>query len=136
MKLNIIKLKPTDYEDILCQWWKDWRWDPPSRDFLPENGTGGYIVYDNDRPICAGFMYLTNSKAAWCDWIISDLRYKDRQKRAEALELLIETITNEAKKLEYKFVYALIKNKPLVNIYKRNGYKEGTTYTHEMIKIF
>ncbi len=97
MKLNIIKLKPTDYEDILCQWWKDWRWDPPSRDFLPENGTGGYIVYDNDRPICAGFMYLTNSKAAWCDWIISDLRYKDRQKRAEALELLIETITNEAK---------------------------------------
>ncbi|NRA80199.1 MAG: hypothetical protein HRU18_18515 [Pseudoalteromonas sp.] len=134
MKLNILPLKEEDYDEILCQWWKDWRWTPPSREFLPENGMGGFIVYDGEIPICAGFMYITNSKATWCDWIISNLKYKDRQKRKEALELLIKTISDKAESLGKKYIYALIKNKPLVNVYKKIGFVEGSTYTHEMIK--
>ena len=134
MKLNIIPLQQGDYENILCKWWKDWRWTPPSKDFLPDNGEGGWIVYDNDMPVCAGFMYLTNSKAVWCDWIISNFEYKDRQKRKEALELLVQTISLTAEDLGKKYVYALIKNKPLINVYKKIGYVEGSTYTHEMIK--
>tara|TARA_B100000780_G_C21126783_1_gene457525 strand:- start:2124 stop:2534 length:411 start_codon:yes stop_codon:yes gene_type:complete len=134
MELNIIKLKDSDYDNILCKWWKDWGWSAPSKDFLPEDGSGGFIVYDNETPICAGFMYITNSKAVWCDWIISNLYYKDRQKRKQALQLLIETISNKAVELDKKYVYALIKNKPLINVYKKVGFVEGSTYTHEMIK--
>ena len=134
MKLNIRPLQEKDYEDILCGWWKDWRWTPPSKDFLPEDGMGGFIVYDGDTPICAGFMYITSSKATWCDWIISNLKYKDRQKRKEALELLVKTISDKAENLGKKYVYALIKNKPLINVYKKIGFIEGSTYTHEMIK--
>ena len=130
MKLNIEPLNEGDYENILCQWWKDWRWTPPSKDFLPDNGMGGFIVYDDGVPVCAGFMYLTNSKAVWCDWIISNLNYKNRQGRKEAIELLISTIANLAGELGNKFVYALIKNKPLINC----GFKEGSSYTTEMIK--
>tara|TARA_R100000231_G_scaffold35649_1_gene31552 strand:+ start:27409 stop:27819 length:411 start_codon:yes stop_codon:yes gene_type:complete len=134
MKFNVIPLKDTDYEKILCKWWKDWRWSPPSKDFLPQNGMGGFMVYDGDIPICAGFMYVTNSKAVWCDWIISNLEYKDRQNRKEALELLIKTISDEAKKEGAKYVYALIKNKPLVDAYKKYGFVEGDMYTQELIK--
>jgi len=134
MKLNVLPLKENDYENILCNWWKDWRWTPPSKEFLPEDGMGGFIVYDGDIPICAGFMYLTNSKAVWCDWIISNLKYKDRQKRKDALELLVQTISNKAEGLGKKYIYALIKNKPLINVYKKIGFEEGSTYTHEMIK--
>tara|TARA_R100001530_G_scaffold33585_1_gene26341 strand:- start:128 stop:538 length:411 start_codon:yes stop_codon:yes gene_type:complete len=134
MKLNVLPLTETDYEEILCQWWKDWRWTPPSRDFLPDNGTGGFMVYDDTTPICAGFMYLTNSKAVWCDWIISNFRYKDKQKRRDALLLLVRTISNLAEDLDKKFIYALIKNKPLVDVYKKVGFVEASTYTHEMIK--
>lgn len=93
--------------------------DSSLKDFLPENGTGGYIVYDQDTPICAGFMYTTNSTAVWCDWIISNLHYKDRSKRKEALALLVGTITKQAEDLNKKYVYALIKNKPLINVYKK-----------------
>jgi len=134
MKLNIRPLKEKDYEDILSGWWKDWRWTPPSKEFLPEDGMGGFIVYDEDTPVCAGFMYITNSKATWCDWIISNLKYKDRQKRKEALELLVKTISNKAEDLGKKYVYALIKNKPLINVYKKIGFVEGSTYSTEMIK--
>ena len=136
MKFSVKPLKENDYEEILCKWWKDWRWTPPSKDFLPEDGTGGYMVYDGDTPICAGFMYLTNSKAVWCDWIISDLKYKDRENRRNALNLLVKTITDEAQSLGKKYVYALIKNKPLINIYKNIGFQEGATYSSEMIKVF
>ena len=76
MQFNIRPLQEGDYENILCGWWRDWKWVPPVKDFLPEDGTGGYIVYDGDIPVCAGFMYTTNSRAAWCDWIISNIEYK------------------------------------------------------------
>jgi RimJ/RimL family protein N-acetyltransferase len=85
-------------------------------------------------PVCAGFMYETNSKAVWCDWIISNTKYKDRTKRKEALSLLIKTISEQARTLNKKYVYALIKNKPLINVYKKQGFKEGSSYTHELIK--
>jgi len=134
MSLYIRPLVAEDYDKTLCQWWFDWRWTPPSRDFLPENGTGGYIVYDEDMPVCAGFMYETNSKAIWCDWVISNIKYKDRTKRKEALSLLIKTISEQARTLNKKYVYALIKNKPLINVYKKQGFKEGSSYTHELIK--
>ncbi|MDA8940728.1 hypothetical protein N9H34_01195 [bacterium] len=134
MKLNIKPLKVSDYDNTLVGWWNDWRWTAPAKDFLPENGTGGFMVYDKDTPICAGFMYTTNSEAVWCDWIISNIHYKNRQNRKDALELLVETITNQAKKLNKKYVYALIKNKPLINVYKKIGYEEASTYSIEMIK--
>ena len=134
MKLNIRPLIAKDYDEVLCGWWKDWRWTPPSKDFLPEDGTGGFIVLDSEVPVCAGFMYETNSKAVWCDWIISNINYKDREKRKEALSLLIETISQTAESMGKKYIYALIKNKPLINVYKKQGFVEGSSYSHELIK--
>lgn len=133
MNLNVRPLEHSDY-DTLCEWWTDWRWTPPSRDFLPENGEGGFIVYEGETPICAGYLYTTNSKAAWCDWIISNFNYKDRQKRKDAIVLLVKTISDTAEAMGKKYVYALIKNKPLINAYKKVGFVEGSSYTHEMIK--
>ena len=92
MELTIRVLKEADYEDILVDWWKDWNWTPPNRDFLPDNGTGGMIFYDGNTPVCAGFIYVTNSKVAWADWIISNKKYRDR--RAEAISMLVESLTN------------------------------------------
>lgn len=134
MKLYVRPLTEEDYDKTLIQWWFDWRWTPPSRDFLPENGTGGFIVYDGETPVCAGFMYETNSKAVWCDWIISNIKYKDRNNRKEALSLLIKRISEEADRLDKKYIYALIKNKPLINVYKKQGFVEGSSYSHELIK--
>ena len=39
-----------------------------------------------------------------------------------------------AQDLNKKYVYALIKNKPLINVYKKIGYEEASTYSIEMIK--
>lgn len=133
--LKTRKLIDSDYDEILVKWWKDWKWEPPAKDFLPDSGRGGIIVFDGDEPICAGFMYITNSKVAWVDWIISSREYTKREERRAALKLLIESLTDFCKNTGSKYVYALIKNQSLIKVYKDAGYINGDTYTSEMIKI-
>ena len=82
MPLEIKALEDSDYENILCKWWKDWDWEAPPKDFLPDNGKGGLIVYDGDTPVCAGFIYVTNSAVSWVDWIISNKQYRKKPHRS------------------------------------------------------
>ena len=44
MEFNIKELNPSDYEDVLVGWWKDWDWQPPPKDFLPNDGVGGLMA--------------------------------------------------------------------------------------------
>ena len=78
MSLNIKPLNNDDYENTLCKWWKDWRWTAPAKDFLPETG---YMVYYNDEPICAGYVYMTNSNVVLLEWIISNFKLKKLERK-------------------------------------------------------
>tara|TARA_R110000796_G_scaffold186460_1_gene303367 strand:- start:10747 stop:11148 length:402 start_codon:yes stop_codon:yes gene_type:complete len=131
MTLNIKPLSDNDYDDILCKWWKDWKWTAPAKDFLPDMG---YMVYYNDKPICAGYMYVTNSNVVLLEWIISSFEFKDRKIRKEAIFMLIQTITLLSANLGKKYVYSLLKSKSLIDIYQEIGYLKGDSNTQEMIK--
>ncbi len=85
-------------------------------------------------PICAGFVYVSNSKVCWVDWIISNKRYTQRDKRKEAITLLINSLTDICKRSGGKYCYALIKSQSLINVYKELGYQQGDSYNSEMIK--
>jgi len=64
MELNIRMLKDSDW-NTLVEWWNAWpEWQAPAKEFLPDNGKGGFIVEKQNKPIVAGFLYTTNSKAA------------------------------------------------------------------------
>jgi hypothetical protein len=134
MNFNIIPLDESHYDEVLVGWWKDWKWVPPLKDFLPDNGKGGLIIYDDKTPVCAGFIYMTNSKVAWIDWIISNKDYKKKPNRQQAISLLIHTLTQIAKNADNVFAYALIKHKGLIGVYEQEGYIAGDQYTKEMIK--
>jgi hypothetical protein len=135
MELTIRNLNESDYHNILVDWWIQWNWEPPKRNFLPDNGMGGIIVYDGETPVCAGFLYITNSDVSWVDWIISNKEYKVKDKRREAIILLISSLTNIAKNSGAGYAYALIKNNSLIKTYEDLGYIKGDTYTSEMIKL-
>ena len=136
MAFNVRTLTSSDYDETLVGWWKDWDWQAPPRDFLPDDGAGGIMVLDEDEPICAGYVYITNSSVAWVDWIISSKTYNKKPNRKEAISFLIEELTSICEnKLQAKFVYALIKHNGLIETYKKLGYTEGDSYNKEMIKI-
>ena len=133
MEFNIRQLNPSDYEDVLVGWWKDWGWEAPAKDFLPENGEGGLMVLDNDKPVCAGFIYITkNSKVVWIEWIISDKNH--REKRKESLSLLINKLTEVGKINNMKYVFANNNNRFLIETYLNLDFHKGSIST-ELIKI-
>ena len=134
MEFNIKELNPSDYEDVLVGWWKDWGWQPPPKDFLPNDGIGGVMVTHNNQPICAGFMYMTNSKVSWVDWIISDKNIEDTKLKHEAVKFLIAVLTNICQDNGSKYIYALLRHEGLSKTYEELGYNKGDSYTHEMIK--
>lgn len=133
--MHIRKLNETDYEDILLKWWKDWKWTAPQKDMLPENGSGGFIVYDEDVPVCAGFLYNTNSGIAWCEFVISNFEYREKDKRREALLLLLNTLEQVASSLGKKYLYSVLKNHSLIDTYEAAGYVKGDRGYQEMIKL-
>lgn len=131
---NIRYLNETDY-DLLCQWWKAWRWTAPPRDFLPENGCGGLMVEKDGIPVVAGFVYFTNSAIAWSEFIISNFEYKDKESRKEALKILIFELGELARRKGSKYVYTVVKNKHLKETYEEMGYSNGSIKVDEMVMI-
>lgn len=131
--LDIRQLIESDY-DTLCKWWITWGFEPVPRDFLPRNATGGLLVSEDGIPIVAAFIYNTDSAICWIDWVVSNKEYRKKPQRKQAIEILINSLTNIAKEAGYTYAYALIKNDKLVNIYEGLGYTKGISYNQELIK--
>jgi len=133
--MHIRKLEYKDYDDILSKWWKDWRWEySPPRDFLPDDGTGGLIIYDGDIPVCAGFIYMSNSKLGWVEFVVSNIEYKNKENRKLYLSTLIESLGNILKEAGAKYTYVSLKSESLIKIYEDLGYVKGSKGVFEMIK--
>jgi hypothetical protein len=132
--MEIRVLTGEDYDRTLVKWWEDWEWSAPPKETLPDNGTGGFMVHKGDTNICAGFLYQTNSKIAWCEFVISNKDYKEKD-RGEAIELLINAISLTAKEQGYKAVWTSLRHKALIKRYEKNGFKQANTDCVEMVKI-
>jgi len=133
MKLNIRRITENDW-NFLPDWWAGWKgWMQPSRDSLPDNGLGGLIVEKQNKPIVAGFIYTTNSKGAWIEWIISDPKYREDD-RQQALELLIQGAENVLKNQGFKYLLFVGKHKNLINTFEKFGWHVDKTPSYELMK--
>lgn len=132
--MNIRRLTDKDW-DTLSSWWNSWpEWESPVKDFLPENGKGGLIVEINDIPVVAGFIYLTNSKTALLEWIVSNPEYRESNRKA-AIELLITGAENLVKSLDYKYLFAVMQHKGLIETHKKLGWKADVKHSYELTKV-
>ncbi len=120
-----------DYSELL-RWWSAWRFPAPPQDCLPNNGTGGIMVCKNSVNIVAGFLYFTNSKLCWMEFIVSNPKYKEDD-RKEAIRFLIDELGHIAKSRGFKAVFTSVKNQHLIKHYEDCGYKKGSNNTYEMV---
>jgi hypothetical protein len=129
-------LEHNDY-DTLKKWWKDNRFPPPPRDFLPNNGLDGIIVSENGVDICSGFIYDTSAKyLAWIEYVVSNFEVKDRELRKKALEFLIKSLMDICKNMGKKYIYTSLKNESLINHFENSGFIKGSSGTTEMVCVF
>ena len=81
MQFTIRNLISSDYDDLLCGWWKDWGWEVPIKDFLPEDGTGGMIIYDETKAssgfhieiISSAYFIILSSTSGLCITLLPTL---------------------------------------------------------------
>ena len=133
MKLNIRKLKESDW-DTLVKSWDAWpKWHNPPKEFLPDNGTGGLMVYKDDVLIVAGFLYFTNSSGVLLEWIVSNPEYRGKD-RKEAIELLINSAEIICKEAGKKQIFSIGRNKHLIETHKKLGWTVDTDPSYEIIK--
>lgn len=132
--MTIRNITEADYDNILVGWWNSWAFQPPVKDFLPKMGDdfSGFIIEGEDGPLCAGFFYLTNSPVGWVEWVVSNPNKS--KERNQALNILIETLTNTLVESGCKFAYATMKHPSLISRYEAMGYTQGDSNSTEMIK--
>jgi hypothetical protein len=132
MKLESRQLKESDWE-TLQSWWKAWGWPEMSKDLMPLDGLGGLIVEKGNKPIASGFLYLTNSKVAWAEWIVSDPEYREHD-RIDALKLIVEGLEKVAIQAGCTIILSVGRNKGLLNIHKELGYTVDDNPSYEISK--
>ena len=129
--MNIRKLKKEDLI-IIKKWWEAWpKWVAPADDFLPETGL---VVEFNNKPVIAGFIYLTNAKVALLEWVISDPEYR-QSNRKKLLELLIIGSENMVKELGYNYMFSVCRNKNLIQTHEKLGWISDDSPSYELVKI-
>ena len=133
MDFDVRPLNDTDYDNLLKGWWEDWGWKAPPKDFLPESG---YMVMDGDTPVCAGFLYYTNASVVLLEFIISNKSYRKKPERTEAIQFLINFLTEMCRLSDKKYVFSMLKSIPLIDKYEKAGYVKGDKHAQEMIKVF
>lgn len=131
MELTYRSITPDDWS-MLKSWWEGHNWPVPQKDALPDNGTGGIIIEENNIPVIAGFIFQTNSKGCWLEFIISDPNYK--KERSLIIEKLIKTAEKTAILLGYKYVLFIGKSNGLRKAMKKLGWIEDPTPTFELMK--
>ena len=130
--MKIRYLTKDDYKTI-AGWWKWWRWPVLPKEMLPDNGESGYMVEKNGIPIVSGFLYLTNSTGALLEWIVSNPDYREKD-RKEAIEMLINGVEKDCKKLGITYIFSIGRAKSLMDIHEKLGWQVDKRSSHEIIK--
>jgi len=85
-KLKFRPLEEEDYETI-CKWWDFWFKRSLPKEFLPDDGKSGFMIEKNNQLVACGFLYITNSKVAFLGWVISNPKYKQKDRKKVQLTI-------------------------------------------------
>ena len=88
----------------LRKWWCAHNSFPPKGEHL---STTGVVVEVEGKPVCAGFLYNTDSKIGVFEFVVSDPE-ADKKIRCNALNCLIKSIQEIAKRREYSLIYTSV----------------------------
>lgn len=113
-------IRPFTLEDYptIHRWWVDHKWTPLPHDLLPVHG---FVVEENGVMILAGWLYQSDSKIGWLEWIISNPE-STHEDRSSAIDLLINVVIYKAKELGMKALFSSLKHDGLMKKYLANGF--------------
>lgn len=114
-----------DYATIQ-QWWEQHGSFAPRPEHLSTTG----IIIEADNPLCAGWLYNTDSKICVFEFVVSNPNVS-KELRDAALTLLIEEIKKIASDRGYRLIYSSVKGMKYINRLQAAGFvvaDEGQTH--------
>jgi len=118
-----ITVRPIEEEDyrFIDKWWKAATGKtPPKRALLPGNGLHGIMSCKDGKPVMCVYLYTTNSKMGYCDYMIGDPEYREEDRQDILLKLMIGAIKG-AHQLGYEDFWFLTKEKGLLSKCEKLG---------------
>lgn len=114
--MKITQFNYEQHSSEVNRWGEKHSFPLPTKDFLPETGL---VVED----AAAGFVYLTNSKISWIEWVFSNPD-KTIAERAQALDTLMSTLEKIAIAHGMRVVLSSAAGEAFKDILERNGFKD------------
>jgi len=137
IQFRLIKLTKTGINaktyGMLKKWWNAHGWEGMAPIVLH---TLGVVAYDDKFPVCAGFLYMTNSGCglAQIEWVVSNPDAKPMQ-AARSISALIEHLTKQANDLDYGVVMTAVNQPSLVRLFERANFKKTDSGMTHLINI-
>ena len=131
-KLVFRPLNERDYKTA-CDWWDFWFKKSLPKDFLPDNGKSGFMIEKDNQPIACGFLYVTNSKVAFLGWVVSNPKYKQKDRR-KIIKKLISNIEETCINMGYSYMFTVCSNKHLISMHEDLDWELCKKPSYEIIK--
>lgn len=116
--MDIKPFTMNDYETV-GNWWKAQGWPVISPTSLSDTG---FIVYENEVQILAGWVYKTNSDICLLEFIVANPEVRGEQ-RDQAFDLLFNVVSEYAKIFKFKSIFTSVENKGLMKRLEKNDFK-------------
>lgn len=109
----------TEKYALVEKWWKDRNWEVPHSSFL---STIGIMIYKDNEPICAGWLYQTDSLMAIVGFIIANTTTMGKTKK-DAIKLLLIKIEETAKNLGFASISMPTSSNSIAKLGVNLGYR-------------
>lgn len=123
--MDVKRVVASDYEE-LCKWWNFWKFPPMPIDCLP---TTGVMVYDGLKNLAACFIYSSDSKVCWLEFIVANPD-GSKEERKEAIETLLVSAKTMALSMGFKIIFTSCKNPFLIPKLEKHFDKTDSDVSH------
>lgn len=129
---KVTPFAPEQHYAHACKWWRASNWTPMPLKALP---TLGRVVLHNERPVCMGWIYRTDSVVALLEWVVADPEFREKPARSEALDLLVETLITEAALHERNILFCSLESQAMIARCERFGFKRTDRNMTNMVRL-
>jgi len=118
--MKLVHYKHEKHFEELSKWLKFWRWE---KRIIPEifSDIGYLITSEDDKPLCVGWLYTTNSLLSSIEWVVAN-PYEDKVVVDTGLDFLIECLSQRAIKEGSRMVMTTLKSPALAKRLKGLGF--------------
>ncbi len=131
MEISFIKFDQAKHYETICSWWKAHKWDAIPLDALSDDGI---VITSDGQPVCACWLYRTNSSICWVEWYVANPT-APRKIRNICIDKMIEISTSLAQMLGFKSVFSSVKVGRFIKRLEENDFIKSDQEMTNLIRI-